>query len=116
MFAQKFIGWVLVIVAIFTIVWGVYGSYKIFTGQKQAPQIFVEQKQTASNAPANSIDAVLQQIIGNQVANTLPSNSVSGLFNLIAWSMFMGILFWASGQISGIGIKLLSSGRKAENN
>jgi hypothetical protein len=116
MFIQKFFGWALVIVAILAIVWAVYDSYKIFTTQKQSPQIFVFQGRAASAAPANSIDAQIQKMIGDQMTNILPANSISTLLNLIAWSIFMGILFWASGQIAGIGIKLLSCEKKPENN
>jgi hypothetical protein len=37
----------------------------------------------------------------------MPSDFMPLLFNLIAWSIFAGILIFSGAQIAGLGIKLL---------
>lgn len=112
MSAQKIIGLILIIIGISIIAWTVYESFNIFTAKKEAPQIFLSSQQDQTSLVGNSIDAQIQKMIGSQISNLLPANSISKLLNLLVWGVFAWILFSAGGHISGIGIKLLKNESK----
>lgn len=114
MIFQKVFGWLLVIAGISIIGWGIYSSFEIFTAKTNAPQLFLMPTQNISSTVSGTIDAQIQKMIGDQVSNILPANLISKILNLIAWSIFMGILFLGGGQISSIGIKLIKAGAKKE--
>ena len=106
---EKIFGWILLVIGIFIIAWGVFNSFNIFTAKQQPPAVFsmVPAETASKDISLLDIQAQIEKMVGEQLKGILPVDSISDIFNLIAWSIFMGILFFASGQISGIGIKLI---------
>lgn len=113
---KKIVGGVLLAVGILMILWGIWSSYNIFTAKKPAPEIFKEaqvEKVTTSTKKSGSAEEQMQQqmqqVIGEQLSKFLPGGLTTGLLNLIAWSIFMGILVFAAGNLSTLGIRLLKA-------
>jgi hypothetical protein len=107
---EKIFGWILLAAGIFIIAWGVFNSFNIFTAKQQPPAVFsmiAEETAVSKDISILDLQAQMEKMIGEQLKGILPVDSISNLLNLIAWSVFMGILFFAAGQISGIGIKLI---------
>ncbi len=98
----KIFGWLLLFSGLAVIIYPLYSSYTIFTVKKPAPEIFeiVQQEQAGT-----AIEQQLQEMLGE----ILPAESINGLLNLIAWSIFASILIFGGSKISGLGIRLLRS-------
>ena len=112
----KLLGWVIFFIGLGIIFWAIFSSYNIFTGKSQAPDIFkvVEEKITTQNkgktpTTQEELQKELQNAMAEQLKGLLPVDTLPKLLNLIAWSIFAGILFFGGGQISGLGIKLMKS-------
>ncbi len=122
---KQTIGWILIAVGVAAILWGAWDSYQIFTAKKEAPQIFkiaAVQNQTTGNTNTSNknltaeqiqeqLQQQMQQAVKDSFSQMLPLDSMPKIFNLLTWSIFMGILIFAGGKISGIGIRLLGSGK-----
>ena len=136
---SKIAGWILLVVGLSMIFWGVYSSYEIFTGKKQAPEIFsyessknlaessdVENNKADDKKAAGivmekyqDIDQLniqdlrreqadqIKEMIGEQLKNILPADSMSKIMNLTSWSIFAFILILAGSKIASLGIKLI---------
>jgi len=107
---------ILIVSGILIIIWSLYSSYSIFTAKTKAPEIFktqnkeiVSQNTLNKTKPANAeeLQKEMEQKINDQLANIIPSNFISQLFNLISWSIFVAILILGGGKISVIGITIL---------
>lgn len=111
MVLTKIIGWGLLILGILLIVWILFASYNIFTGKTNPPIVFpVEEEIADSSSGEETLTFNLEQIekmIENKLGDIFPSELLSKLLNLITWSIFAGILIFAGGQISSLGIKLI---------
>jgi len=114
MVAAKICGWALLIAGLAIIVWALYSSYNIFTAQASAPEVFkATEKQVQLSTGGGTQDlqaqmeAKMKEAISEQLASMLPANFLINILNLVAWSIFMGILIFGGGQISGLGIKLI---------
>jgi len=112
---KKIVGWVLLAAGILAIAWGIWSSAQIFTAKTEAPQVFKEpvvKEVSNTGGKALSMEEQMQEqmqnVIGEQIGNMLPAESITGLLNLIAWSVFMTILIFAAGKVATIGIKLLA--------
>jgi hypothetical protein len=112
MILTKIIGWALLILGILLMVWILFTSYNIFTGRTNPPVVFpVEEEITDSSSEEEILTLSFEQIekmIENKLGDIFPSEFLSKLLNLIAWSFFAGILIFAGGQISSLGIKLIN--------
>ena len=105
---KKILGLVLLFVGLAIIFYSLYSSYNIFTAKTEAPEIFmVEEKEEVEVPGAGDIQAQIQRMIGEQLKGMLPAGSIPQLLNLIAWSIFAGILIFAGSHISSLGIKLI---------
>jgi hypothetical protein len=105
---EKIFGWVLLTAGIFIIIWGVFNSFNIFTAKQEAPAIFsMAEKETTQKGGVLDIQVQMEKMISEQLKGILPVDALPKLLNLVAWSIFMGILFFAGAQIAGIGIKLI---------
>ncbi len=115
---KKIIGWVLLILGLLIIFWGLYSSYNIFTAKTKAPEIFKTEVQDISPKTTTQKDktkpltpAALQEEmkknIDEQIKEIIPSSFIPQLLNLISWSIFVGILIFGGGKLSGIGIRLI---------
>ena len=98
---KKIIGWILLFLGLIIIFYALYSSYGIFSAKTQVPEIFsIVEKESVS---AGTIEEVVQQ----QLKGVLPTESIVGLLNLIAWSIFAGILIFGGAQVASLGIKLI---------
>ncbi len=105
---KKILGLVLLFVGLAIIFYSLYSSYNIFTAKTEAPEIFmVEEKEEVKVTGTGDIQAQIQRMIGEQLKGMLPAGSIPRLLNLIAWSIFAGILIFGGAQISNLGIKLI---------
>ena len=106
---KKIVGWGLLILGVLMIVWGIYCSYEIFTAQKPSYEIFKvqETEEVSLEQEKGGPEEQMQQVIKEQLGEMLPPDFLPQLFNLIAWSIFMGILVFAAGKLSILGINLL---------
>lgn len=104
---KKILGLMLIIIGLAVIFYGLYSSFNIFSGKVAAPEIFTIPPAVKSTG-SQDITSQLQNIIGDQLKNMLPVDSITTFLNLISWSIFAGILVFGGAQISGLGIKLLN--------
>jgi hypothetical protein len=112
--ATKIFGWLLLLVGLAIIGWTLSSSYNIFTGKAEIPAIFkIETKETITPTTGKipTTQAELQKemgkMIGEQLKEIIPVDTLPKLLNLITWSILAGILIFGGAQISGLGIKLL---------
>ena len=113
---KNIIGWVLLVVGLVIVFWVLYSSYNIFTAKVQAPEIFKVPKKEAilpskEKTPAleAQMEEKMQEIIGEQLKGLISVDLIPKLLNLMAWSIFAGILIFGGAQISSLGIKLLKT-------
>lgn len=109
---QKFIGWVLLFGGLVIIFWSLYSSYNIFTAKTEVPEIFkVVEKKTVfpEKSKTQDLQTQIEKMIGEQLKGILPIDFLPKIFNLIAWSIFAGILIFGGTQISSLGIKLIKN-------
>lgn len=99
---KEILGSILLIVGLGIIIWGLYSSYNIFTGKAEPPVIF-EVSPLQTQGSSSQIGSLLQE----QLKGLIPIDFAPKILNLVAWSIFMGILIWGGSQISGLGIKLM---------
>lgn len=116
---EKITGFVLLIGGIVLILYSLYSSAQIFSGNRTAPEIFSfpqQPKSTPLESPSGKIapgvnPEILQQefqsIVSDQLKTLLPPEVFPKTLNLFSWSMFAGLLMLGGSQIAGIGIKLL---------
>lgn len=106
---KKIVGWGLLVAGIILIVWTLYSSYNIFTGETSVPKIFempIEKPLTQTGGDLD-IQAQVENMIGDQLKGMLPVGAIVTLLNLSVWSMLAFILIFGATQISSLGIKLI---------
>jgi hypothetical protein len=109
---EKIIGWILLFLGIAVIFYSIYSSFDIFTGVKEAPEIFkVAEKQTVlpKKIEPSDIQGQMEKLVEKQLTGLMPFGSISIVLNLMSWSIFAGILIFAGAQMSGLGIKLIKN-------
>ncbi len=108
---KQIIGWILLLAGLLVIAWTLWSSYGIFNNKQLPPQIFaLEKSQIAQKVSPKNLnqEQKLQQLMQDQLGKLLPLDAFSAtLFNLIAWSIFAGILIFGGGKIAQIGTQLL---------
>jgi len=105
---NKILGLILVLVGVIIILAVLYHSFAIFTGKKEAPEIFKAPVSQTEERP-DLMQKEMEKAIGEQIQKMLPADSLEKLLNLISWSVLAGILIFGGAQISSIGTKLLKS-------
>lgn len=122
--ANKIIGYVFLFLGVIIILWGLWFSYGIFTGEKPLPELFkidvskdapkkevsLPQGTGINEQMQNQISSLLQSQLGNLIAG----DSMNKILNLTAWSIFMAILVLACGKISLIGVQLIKAEPKKD--
>lgn len=112
---KKILGWVLLLAGLVIIFTSLYFSYRFFTSEAKAPEIFKleqkteslsEQSKTIPTSP-EALQKEMQKMIEQQLKEIIPPEFLSKLLNLISWSIFAGILIFGGSRISGIGIRLI---------
>lgn len=110
---NKILGYFLLLFGIAIILWSVYSSYHVFTGKTAAPKIFkVEEKSALTpqkGAKTQTPEDLINESLGEQIGNLLPTGSILALFNLISWSIFASILIFAGSKIASLGVSLAKS-------
>ena len=114
---KKIIGWILLFGGILIMFLSLYSSYGIFTGKKNAPEVFKTetlQQNSLENdrsklSGSDDLQEEIKKMINSQIQGIIPSAFISNLLNLISWSVFVGILILAGGKMSSIGINLLKA-------
>ncbi len=105
-------GFVLLGSGVLIIFYALFASYGIFTGVNEPPGLFedpvVKQSITGTSVELQNAEAQIQALLGQQLQNLLPENTVSKTLNLFAWSIFAGILMFGGTQLAMLGIKLLA--------
>ena len=108
------VGWILVIVGLAAISFGLLSAYNIFTGKAEAPVIF-RPTEAATAIPAAGVSSndmakaeqILQEKIHQEITAIIPADYFSKILNLISWSTFIMLLVFAGTQVAGLGIKLI---------
>ena len=109
---KKIFGWILLILGVLIILWGVWNSYQIFNAEKPVPEIFSIEKGESpvtkeTPGEGSQMSQEMQQAIREQISQIFPPGFTSKILNLFSWSIFMFILIYAGGKLSSLGIKLL---------
>ncbi len=112
---NKIIGWVLVFAGVAVIFWTLSFSHGIFTAKTDPPLLFeaevtendslIEERRTLTSE--EDIQEEMGRIIQEQLTELIPSDILYKSLNLMAWSIFAGILIFAGSSIAGVGIKLI---------
>ncbi len=108
--ARKVIGWLLLLVGLIIIFYGLFTSYNIFTGKSLGPTVFEMPEKEAvlpQKSKAQALEGQVEEMIGEQLKGMLPVDFIPKLLNLLSWSIMAGILIFAGTQISSLGIKLI---------
>ena len=109
---QKITGFILLGIGVAIVLYTLFASYGIFTGANEPPELFQEPtpKQSAGTTAApQDIEAQVNALLGQQLQNLLPENTISRMLNLFAWSAFAGLAIFGGTQLAGLGVKLLAS-------
>ncbi|MEA3293105.1 MAG: hypothetical protein U9P88_01380 [Patescibacteria group bacterium] len=109
---RNFFGWVLLLVGLSIIICSLYSSYNIFTAKTDPPKIFKmtdssEINNETQKTITNKEDEQMKEMMRQQIKEFIPPSSIPKSLNLIAWSVFVGILILGGGKISFLGIKLI---------
>ena len=107
---KKIIGWGLLTIGLAIIFFGIHQSYQIFTAAVEPPKVFEftqEERGFLLGDEDLSSQEAIGKIMGEQLKEVLPIDSIFKLFNLIAWSIFAMILFFGGTHIANLGIKLI---------
>lgn len=110
---KRIFGWVILIIGILIIVWGIWTSYQIFTGQIPVYEVFIPEASNGTSLTGGGINLNLpmeqqiQQLIKDQIGQIFPQETLFKFFNLSAWWIFMMILMLGGGKLASIGINLL---------
>jgi hypothetical protein len=114
---EKVFGYILTILGIFIILWGLFRSSNIFFAKENPPQLF-KQETLMSQEPLvtpkikkeispEKLQKYIQEMTKSSLQELIPKNTLPKMLNLVSWSIFMGILFYGGGKIASIGIRLI---------
>ena len=110
---KKIFGWVLLVIGVLIITWGIWTSFEIFTTQRPVYEIFklsttqdVSLKKEEGSIETETQEQI-QQIIKEQFQEIFPPEFLIKLLNLMSWSIFAIILFMGGEKLAVIGIRLL---------
>jgi len=106
---ERMLGFVLLIVGVVLILYSLYSSYGIFTGSRDAPEIFPDTSEKSAEVLGDlgEAEAQMEELLQRQLEGILPAETIPKSLNLFAWSIFTGILIFGGAQLAGIGVKLL---------
>ena len=110
---KKTFGWVLLVIGVLIITWGIWTSFEIFTAQRPVYEIFKlpTTQDVSLKKEGGSIETEMQeqmqQIIKEQFKEMFPPEFLIKLLNLMGWSIFAIILFMGGEKLAVIGIRLL---------
>ena len=108
MTTERISGFALILVGLLLIGYSLYSSQLIFTGTVEPPELFSSLPREAATPAAQGIEAQVEQLVADQIRGLIPEETIPQTLNLVMWSVFAGLMFFAGAQIAGIGVKLLS--------
>ena len=100
---NKILGTILLIIGLVLILWGLYNAYNVFQGKAVLPQVF----QDYSIEGVDNVQNEMQVLLDTQLEKVIPAGSLLKMLNLIAWSIFTGIIFMGGSKIAMIGVRLM---------
>lgn len=104
----KIIGWPVFIIGLLLIGWTLMMSYNIFTAQAEVPGFFeIPEEVSVGEGTGQGLEAQFEQMIGEQIKEIIPTDTLPQILNLAVWSMLAFILIFGGAQISSLGIKLI---------
>ncbi|KPJ71332.1 hypothetical protein AMJ50_02455 [Parcubacteria bacterium DG_74_3] len=110
---DKIIGWLVFFTGLIIIIYTLYSSYNIFTGQTKVPEFFQITKKEEIALPqkgeTKDVQSQIEQAVGEQLKELIPADAITRMLNLAIWSMLAGLLIFGGSQISGLGIKLIKN-------
>ncbi|HDH99159.1 MAG TPA: hypothetical protein ENF68_00530 [bacterium] len=110
---QKIFGWLLLFTGLAIISWTLYSSYNIFYKNQPLPCLFRVQEERAPAPPSQrlgleaQLEEKMKEAMTEQIKEIIPPGTIEKLLNIIAWSVFAGILIFGASQISSLGIKMI---------
>ncbi len=108
----KIFGWVILATGLIIIGWSLFSAVNVFTGKQPPPEIFKAQKAIAmpqGKVSPQDIQAQLENMLGEQLKNMLPADTLPKTINLTVYSMLIFLLFSGGSQVAGIGIKIIKN-------
>ena len=115
MTSNKIIGLVLLFLGLAIIFYSLYSSFNVFTGKAQPPTIFsfeavkIEEIKKEAKTPEELQTEMAKDVLAKQLKEMIPADYLQKTFNLITWSIFIGILVLIGSNIAGLGTKLLTA-------
>ena len=120
---EKLFAWGLLLSGVLVIFWGIYSSFNIFMGKAEPPLVFevliedpiedpIAEEETDPKDPMQVGEEMIGKEIEKQIQKIIPAGLIPKALNLVAWLIFMGILFFASSHLSGIGIRMLKKNKE----
>ncbi len=105
---KKVLGLFLLFAGLAVMAYAFYASFNIFTAEKEPPEVFSFEPENGSvSQTAAGLEGQMQELIRDQLKDTIPSESIFKMLNLISWSIFAFILFFGGAQVAGVGVKLI---------
>jgi hypothetical protein len=114
--SSNIIGWLTFAAGILIILFTLYYSYNVFTGQLEVPQIFEVKvdKITTPAAPvsgfptsAEQVQEMISQQLKNQLNEMISQESLFKTFNLATWAIGASVLIFGGSKIAELGVKLI---------
>ncbi len=114
--SSNIIGWVTFAAGISIILFTLYYSYNVFTGQLEVPQIF-EVKAAETGVPtatpsgfptsAQEVQEMISQQLKDQLNEMISQESLFKTFNLATWAIGASVLIFGGSKIAELGVKLI---------
>jgi len=110
---QKIFGWTLLFAGLAIIFWTLHSSYNIFYKNQPLPRVFRIQEENASGVVSSKtglgarLEERMKKVMAEQMKEIIPPGTLENLLNVIAWSVFAGILIFGGGQVSSLGIRMM---------
>jgi len=112
---NKITGAVLLFLGLVIIFYSLYSSFNVFTAKAEPPTLFsfqtakIEETKNEAQTPEEMQAELAKDILAKQLKEMIPADYLQKIFNLVTWSIFIGILVFIGSNISGLGIKLLTA-------
>ncbi len=114
--SSNIIGWITFAAGVAVILFTLYYSYNVFTGELEVPQVFeMKAAKTASpSIPASGspttiegIQEMISQQLKNQLNDMISQESLYKTFNLATWAIGASVLIFGGSKMAELGIKLI---------
>ena len=111
----KTIGWLTFFAGVSIILFTLYSSYNVFTGETELPEFFgFEPEKIQPQEEQFPATEDIGQMLLEPLKKLLPIDAVPKVLNLLAWSILASILIFGGSQIANLGIKLIKIEEKKE--